>query len=461
MNAPAAALPLLFLGSLFAQAPLPVRGASVAWDAAFVFDGPDHEMHLKGKNLPIQLGNLPSIPGVTDYTFRTIESFLHQATNIAVSIKATAMTSYNDRFPVTFLASSNTYRVSVPDGTGWASLFIARDGLDVVGFYFENPLYPPMMRNVVYHELVTSDFVYSGSQLTSSNQIMAMDFAIPRILENRGQPDPGAYSCVNKFYFAVTAGCAADLNALHYFSQPVDAATVFEALYVNGAVSALDIKYTSGDLHLTSSDSVDALMMFEVGSPAPNGVGEKLRSGTTCCIFSTDGGPEELQVLATTQSGLTKVAPLRSPTGQVLIGGANAMVQGHAKGGCTEDPELPTTNRVFGEPTNDSYPVWPRMSFSLWRYKDDMTHDRLHGILSGWTGTTGTQAVELWMQTPSGVQQVGSLPILASNSGYYSFDVLAPNVPVGTECKFMVMTRPIPVNWNILPNCSITVGLEF
>lgn len=458
MNAPAAALPLLFLGSLFAQS-LP-RGASAAWDAAFVFDTPDTEVFLKGKNLPMHLTHIPLVQGASDYAARTIASWLSSASSKPLAkVAIDGFTTMNDNLAVGRVG--NEYRISVQGPIGWTSLFVARDGLDVVGFYFENPSFPPLMRNVRYQELAPGDFLTSGSPVGSTNNIMAMDFAMPRILENRGLPEEGAFSITNTLLFTLTPASAREVDNLGLFTSRIDGATILRATYVNGGIHSIAVELTGAQLGLAPDTNIDALAAFVVpGPPPPADV--PLVAQSTAYIFSTEPGQdaEELMMFASTSPGVMVKLPLHSPDGLPLIGPPPALLPGHAKGVCGEDPEVVSVNRIFGVPTNDPYPVWPRMSFSLWQYKDDMLHDRLHGILSGWTATTGTQAVELWMQTPSGALTYFSLPDLASNSGYYSFDMVAPVVPLGTECKFMVLIRPIPVNWNALPNCSITVGLE-
>lgn len=465
MNASPAILIPLLLGGLIAQAPLPLRGASVAWDAAFVFNKKSTEVQLKGRVLPIQTSVIPAVQGVNDFAERAVRAWLASATSQSVTpLQFDALTTSNDRLPITFWPAFQEFRVSITENTGWAALFVARDGLDVIGYYFENPSFPPLMRNVVYHELVNSDFVYPGSPIDPTDSIMGMDFAIPRIIANRGQPDPTAYTVTNRLYFSLTPASAAKVNSLNYF-QVVDGATIFEVDYVNSAVSAVIVHKTGADFGLSSGSDIDALAMFPVGTP-PVGYGTRLQPNSMCYIFSTDGqASEELMVAARVQDpanpgGVQRVAPLRSPNGFMLLGsGPGALAQGHAKGVCGEDPELVFPNRVYGLPKDDGILVPNRMSLSMWSYEDS-DKPRLHGVLSGWIGAQSPETVELYMQAPGGVFTLIPLPIRSANDGYYSFDIPRPAGSSGSDYQFIVLTRPVSAPGSA-PYISILLDLKF
>lgn len=473
-------LPLLAT-SLLAQLhvePLPMRGMMSSFPAGLVFDSAPSKIVRKRPGLPAELDSFEGTggSGVPEFTVDAIMECLNQQANglPLFDIEIDAMSTGNDLLPIAYFGGSDDFRITVGNSAGWATLYLSRTlppgngnpdvGADIVGYYFDNPTFPAPFRLGIYTEILRSDFTPA---LAAPANIAAMDFAMGLIEANRGQRDRGVIETLNKLYFSLTPGSAAQpfLAQAVGATGSVDGATIFEASFdpSSGRVVQVSVQATRADLLLPPGTDVDALGMFWVRPSTPPPAGLGLAASTFCYILSANDGQlgEELMVVATpynpnapTQppSNVKMLRPLHTAQGQILMGVGGAL-QGRIKGICSQDPDFPFGCMTFGTPIFDFLPATPRMGLSLTARDLDPLSTvadsfTLTGVLSGWGNQKAPGQVLLAIEHPLGTINFKPLLNRAVDQDVYTFQ-LDMSYPWQSgdinDYKFMIVTTPLPV----------------
>jgi hypothetical protein len=445
--------PLLALASIAAaQAirPLPFRGMMTAQSAGLVFESDLQTVVLKGAGLPARLDRFVDFrsPGVPDYSAKAIATYLESLTSVSVEVEIDAMSTGNDLLPLIFVPGSAqgvspvvepTFRVAVPaPGTAWATLSLVRQvpeqtvGADILGYYFDNPSFPPQLRNVVVHEAVRADFLPVGVDPGGSD-IAALDYAMGQINAMNGRTEVGIIECVDRLYFSVTPASAAAIHALNVIPEVVDAATILVASYgSSGAVTALSwAGRPPGPEHL----DVDALGAATVTSPVSTTVptAVQVQPGTTMFLLSFAPSPEgtpphgyeELLAYAVpdrdplAQETDKELAPLRWTNGNRMIG--TEQIPGQVKGICGRDPDWNLGAHTFGVPLVDGVGSVPVLSVEVGNPDTQRLRDvfKVRGVVAG--AAYPGASVFLFVGHNGGYQPypLGNWP---GNQGLFSFD---------------------------------------
>lgn len=473
-------VPLLaasLLAQLQVQSP-PMRGMMSSFPAGLVFDNQPSKIVRKRAGLPATLDTFAGTGGngVPEFTVDSIMACLRQQANglPLLDVEIDAMSTGNDLVPIAYMAATNDFRISIGNVVGWATLYLSRTlppgpgyadvGADIVGYYFDNPTFPPPFRLGIYPEILRSDFTPA---VAAPINIAAMDFAMGLIQANRGQRDRGVIETLDRLWFSLTPTSAAQPNLAQAVSAagPVDGATLFEASFdhLTGQVTRVSVHATGADLLLPPGTDIDALGMFPVTptTPPPSGLG--LAAGTFCYILSGNNGQlaEELMVVATPYdpsapyqppSNVKALRPLHTAQGQTLVGVGGAL-QGRIKGICSQDPDFSFGCMTFGTPIFDFLPATPRMGLSLTArdlnplstVTDSFT---LTGVLSGWGTQKNLAQVLLAIEHPLGTITFKQLPDRSIDQETYTFqlDMNCPWQPGNiNDYKFMIVTTPLPL----------------
>jgi hypothetical protein len=384
--------------------------------------------------------------------------------------------------PLLYHAASGKFWIGPGNVAGWAVLYLGMEndpqvGNAVMGYYFDNPVFPQDVRNSISYELLPSDF--PGSVIPSS-----MDIAMGLLEDNHGRLDPGSNPVLDRVYFSLTtesahtlfielsqASALLDHVSVANYNPPggtYTGATIFEARFDNtgqcvGVLVCED--YVSIGLGLTAEDAdIDAL---GVANPSPMAAGEgfsALDPQTLQYVFSLDGPDldEELLVAAIV-SGTRHKGPLLGNNGAAITGNGGSL-QGMVKTICGQDPHVAGLGySAYGEPDDHGDPGLVHcLSLSLaarntapWAPSYPRDQFVLTGVVSGWGGWAPEDSLfcvrmEIVGGNLNGVTTYSNLWFRAATDDYKVFS-LTFDVPwIGTEvngvahadahrCRFSVL----------------------